>query len=203
VTVVRGDTLSRIAERCNVSEGRLMRANPRVDASDDLRAGMQLKLSAGADRALTDRFRSFADQAGDTLSGLANDIGSSVDDLLDKNPDLRSRLRSVGDRLNIPGVNAETAKVSVSPERGAVGSSVTVSAVGLPPDRPVVIGAGPPGQAYEVLDRGRTTPAGTLQATVEIPRSAEIGKPLRIVVSGAEGQWSARSSSFDVEETKL
>ena len=101
--VQRGDTLSRIAERCEISEGDLLRANPDVEGSADLRVGMELSLRS-PERQLADRVESFARSAGDKLSGLAQEFGSSVDDLLEKNPDLRQRLRGLGDRLSVPGL---------------------------------------------------------------------------------------------------
>jgi LysM repeat protein len=203
VTVQRADTLSRIAERCSVSEGRLLRANPRIQGSDDLRAGMELKLPAAGDLQLGGALRSFAQEAGDALSGLAREFGSSVEDLLNKNPDLQQRLRGVGDRLNIPGVDAGQAQVTLSSESGATGSAVTVSATGLPKNAAVVIGAGPPRQAYDVLDRARTTVDGTLQATVLVPEWADIGKPLVFVIAATDGEWTARSPVFQVAGTKL
>ena len=44
VVVARGDTLSRIAERCDVSEALLLRANPGLSGSDDLRAGQARRM---------------------------------------------------------------------------------------------------------------------------------------------------------------
>ena len=52
--VQRGDTLSRIAERCEISEGDLLRANPDVEGSADLRVGMELSLRS-PERQLADR----------------------------------------------------------------------------------------------------------------------------------------------------
>ena len=94
VTVQRGDTLSRIAERCNVTERSLIRVNPWIDGSHDLRVGMQIRTQGGAGSSggAVDRLGSLAGEAVDTLSGLARDVGSSAQDLLDKNPDLRQRL---------------------------------------------------------------------------------------------------------------
>ena len=116
----RGDTLSRIAERCEISEGRLLRANPDIEGSADLRVGMELSIRS-PERQLADRVESFARSAGDKLSGLAQEFGSSVDDLLEKNPDLRQRLRGLGDRVGVPGLDAEKARISLVPSAGAPG----------------------------------------------------------------------------------
>ena len=199
VAVRPGDTLSRIAERCGISEGRLLRANPRIEGSEDLAVGDLLTLPRGGGSGLDAaerRLRSLAGRAGDALSGLAGDVGSSVEDLLDKNPDLRQRLRTLGDRLGVPGVDAEAARVALSPQAGPPGTAVTLSATGLPPDAAVVIGAGAPGQAYEVLDRARTSVDGTLQATVRVPEGADGSDRLVFTVAG-DG-WKARSPAFAV-----
>ena len=199
VVVQRGDTVSRLAERCGVSEGRLLAANPLVDGSDDLAVGMRLKLSRGpglvdsAGRSLG----SLLERGGDALSGLAQGFGSSVDDLLDKNPDLKQRLRSLGDRLNLPGVDAMAMKAEASPLAGPIGTAVTVTGVGLPKDAAVVVGAGAPRQAYEVLEQARTSPDGTLQATVRVPDWAQAGR-LTFVIAGPGGEWAVRTRTFDV-----
>jgi LysM domain len=80
--VERGDTLSRIAERCDVSERVILSAK-------------------------------------------------SVQDLLDKNPDLKSRLEKVGRKVGI-GEHTGAPSASVSPASDPAGSTVAVSATGLP-----------------------------------------------------------------------
>lgn len=197
VLVRRGDTVSRIAERCGIGEARLLRANPRVEGSDDLAVGEALNLPPGDVSALDAagrRLRSLASRAGDRLSGLAAEIGSPVEDLLDKNPDLRQRLRTLGDRLGVPGVDADAATVTLSPQVGPPGTSVTLSAIGLPPNAAVAIGAGAPGRAYEVLDRARTSVDGTLRATVRAPEGVDGAERLVFTVAG-DG-WKARSPAF-------
>lgn len=70
VTVERGDTLRRIAERCDVTEGMILRANPRIQGSADLQAGATLQLrpvgAAGTN----------LDQAVDRLGTFASNPGS-------------------------------------------------------------------------------------------------------------------------------
>jgi LysM repeat protein len=201
VTVARGDTLSRIAERCDVSELAILRANPRIDGSSDLQVGMELKLEGvggfSLDRA-ANRLQSYAQEAGDALANFAGKIGSSVEDLLNSNPDLHQRLRQLGDRLSIPGVDADKARISFEPPRGPPGTPVTISAVGLPPNAPVTIAGGPPRSAHEILDRARTSSDGTLQATVRVPEWAGDHRRFVFVVANADGTLRARSQAFEV-----
>jgi hypothetical protein len=204
VTISRSDTLSGIAQRCDTTEGAILRANPGVEGSDDLQAGAQLTLPSGSSGGTTtDRLKSLARETGDALTGMAQELGSSVEDLLNKNPDLQQRLKHLGDRLNIPGVDAGQAQVSLSPQSGAAGTSVTVSATGLPRDAAVVIGGGAPRSAYEVLDRARTTPDGTLQVTVRIPEWAGDQERIVLTLAPPDGSWKVRSAPFQVTGTKL
>ncbi len=202
VTVARGDTLSRIAERCDVSELTVLRNNPDLRGSDDLRVGMELKLSGNAagsplDRA-ADRLRSLTTEAGEALEGFARSLGSSAEDLLNSNPDLHQRLLRLGDRLNVPGVDADKARMSIEPRSGAPGTPVTISAIGLPANTELAIGGGPPRSAYEVLARARSSGDGTLQATVQLPAWAGEMRRFVFVVASENGNLTLRSSPFTV-----
>ena len=201
ITVARGDTLSDIARRCDVTELAILRANPRVESSADLQVGMELKLQGAGgfslDRAAS-RLQSYAQEAGDALADFAGRIGSSVEDLLNSNPDLHQRLRQLGDRLSIPGVDAGKAQISFDPPSGPPGTPVTISAVGLPPNAPVTIGGGAPRTAYEILDRARTSSDGTLQATVRVPEWAAENGRFVFVIASADGTFRARSPAFEI-----
>ena len=202
VVVARGDTLSRIAERCDVSEAALLRDNPNLSGSDDLRAGQELRLRRGGpdlgtrlDRALGS-VGTIASRAGSALNDLAGEVGASVDDLLARNPDLHSRVRQLGDRLGLAGLDAGAASASVSPTSGPPGTLITVTALGLPATAPVVIGAGRRRSAYEVLYQARTSGTGTLQATVPVPSWA--AGTLVFVVASPERGLAVRSAPFEV-----
>jgi murein DD-endopeptidase MepM/ murein hydrolase activator NlpD len=203
VVVLRGDTLSRIAERCDVSESQLLRANPQIQASRDLRVGTELRLSGFGDAPTADRLRSFAREAADALSALAQDLGSSAEDLLKRNPDLQQWLRNLGERLNVPPGDLDKARITVSPQSGPTGTAVTVSGVGMPPNTPVTIAGGGPHAAYEVLDRTQTSTDGTLQATLQVPDWAGTEKRFVFIIIGTDPNWKARSSPFEITGTKL
>ncbi len=204
VVVARGDTLSRIAERCDVSEALLLRANPGITGSDELQAGQALRLrrdtpdlNTRSDQAVGS-VGALASRAGSALNDLAGEVGASVDDLLTKNPDLHNRLRQLGSRFGMAGADAGKASTSISPASGPPGTVVTVSAIGLPADAPVVIGVGAPRSAYEVLDRARTSGDGTVLATVPVPAWADGTGRLVFVVASPERGLKVRSGPFEV-----
>jgi len=200
--VSRSDTLSSIAARCDTSEAAILRANPAVEGSDDLRVGRELRLTASTTQPTTERLGSLAREAGSALSGMAQDLTSSVDNLLDKNPDLRQRLGGIGDRINSTNVDVSKAEVLLTPGSGTVGTTVTVSAEGLPADTAVVIGGGAPRTAYEVLQRARTTAGGTLQASIRIPEWSTGQERFVVTVAADEGGWKVRSAPFQIAGTK-
>lgn len=204
VMVARGDTLSRIAERCNVSEAQLLRANPGLKGSADLQAGATVRLrpagsGAGVDLDQTvNRLGAFASGVGSALGDLAGQVGATVDDLLSKNPDLQDRLRQLGSRLGVTDADGRTAAVSISPRSGPVGTAVIITAKNLPANTPVILGGGNPSAAYEVLDSALTDGNGTLQATVPVPAWAGDAGQLVFVVVSAERRLVVRSAPFEV-----
>jgi hypothetical protein len=212
VQVQAGDTLSSIATRCDVTEAKILDLNPKVEGSRDLRAGMTLSLAAPAaqDRAarareagesLLGRLRSYAREAGEAVEGAAESVTSSVEDFVKQNPDLHQRVRKLGQRLNIPGMEKAEAQVSLSVRKGPPGTTVTLSAIGLPADQRLEIGGGPPDSDYAVLEQARTSRDGTLQVTVQVPKDADPKRDFIFVVASTALNVAARSATFDVVET--
>src|SRR4029078_1100808 len=107
---------------CDTTEAAILRSNPAVEGSDDLRVGRELKLTASTTPPTTKRLGSLAREAGSALSGMAQDLTSSVDSLLDKNPDLRQRLGGIGDRINSSKVDVSKAEILLAPGNGTVGT---------------------------------------------------------------------------------
>ena len=201
--VNRSDTISSIAARCDTTEAAILRANPAVEGSDDLRVGRELRLTGSTAQPTTERLGSLAREAGSALSGMAQDLTSSVDNLLDKNPDLRQRLGGIGDRLSSTNVDVSKAEISVAPGSGTIGTMVTVSAKGLPPNTAVAIGGGAPRTAYEVLQQATTTADGTLQASVRIPDWSTGKERFVVTVAAEEAEWKVRSAPFQITGMKL
>jgi LysM repeat protein len=202
VTVQRGDTLSSIAERCDVTERSLMRLNPRIQGSRDLRVGMHLDVSGNVGEGLG-RLGSLAGQAVDTLSDFARNLGSSAQDLLDRNPDLRQRMESVERQLQSSGTGSIKGSVSVTPAEIATGETLTVTAQGLPSDTPVVIGAGRRQSAYEIIERARTSSDGTLRMNVRVPDWTTDMRQLVVIVAAENSEWSVRSDPITVTGSRL
>lgn len=196
-TILANDTLSTIAARCDVSEGALLNDNPGIDGSGDLRVGEKIAIVSQGGSA-TDQLKAVAGRVSGGLSKIAGWVGSSANDLLDKNPDLKRRVHELGADLKQAGFNGDKVKITLSPDHGSIGSGLTVAATDLPPNAPVVIGAGFPGQAYSVLSKDKAGADGKLQANLVVPAWASRDRPLTFVIAGADASWTARSGAFNV-----
>lgn len=168
VKVLPDDALSRIASRCDVSEGALLAANPSIDGSGDLQVGATLRLRTATGQGLADRLNHFGREANDAVGRIAGQVGASAQDLLDRNPDLKGRLVRLGRRIGLgDGVSAPS--LTVSPDHGTSDSTVTLTATGLPKDEPLMVGVGAPNMAFQVLRSARMSGKGTLDVDVTVP----------------------------------
>jgi hypothetical protein len=118
---------------------------------------------------------------------------------MEKNPDIKRRIDGLRDKaksIGEPGFGTRTIKVEREP--GPDGDTVMVSADGLPSSSAAVIGAGPPGRAYNVLAQARTTAEGTVTTRVRVPKSVSDREQLIFVVADVNGRWIVRSSRFNM-----
>jgi LysM repeat protein len=101
VTVVRGDTLRKIADRCGTTVSALRKANPEVGNGNLIYPGQNLLLPGtilGSDGG----YLIYIVVRGDTLKSLANRFGSTVDSILASNPSItNANVIYEGQRLTI------------------------------------------------------------------------------------------------------
>jgi LysM repeat protein len=90
VTVVSGDTLRRIADRCGTTISALRRANPNIGSGNLIYPGQVLQLP-GAILGTDGDFFIYIIARGDTLRSLASRFGTTVDALLSANPNITNR----------------------------------------------------------------------------------------------------------------
>ncbi|MEZ5786030.1 MAG: hypothetical protein R3D62_13965 [Xanthobacteraceae bacterium] len=142
-------------------------------------------------------FDILATKAEDALGRLAGQVGASVQELLNKNPDLKDRLNEIRGRFGLSD-GSDRPVLSVTPQSGQPGSTVTLAAINLPKSSPVRIGVGAPGSPHDVVQSTRTSPDGTLDLQVQVPAAA--ASQIVFIVKGAHGQVEARSKPFTVSK---
>jgi peptidoglycan endopeptidase LytE len=102
VTVVKGDTLRKIAERCGTTVYALRRANPEI-GSGDLIYPNQVLLLPGAILYGNNGYNTYIVMRGDTLKSLANRFGTSIDVLVSLNKAITNiNVIYEGQRLVVP-----------------------------------------------------------------------------------------------------
>jgi LysM repeat protein len=101
VTVVSGDTLRKIADRCDTTVSAIRRANPEIGSGNLIYPGQNLLLPGtilGSDGG----YLIYIVVRGDTLKALANRFGSTVDSILASNPSItNANVIYEGQRLTI------------------------------------------------------------------------------------------------------
>jgi LysM repeat protein len=101
-TVVKGDTLFKISLRCKTTVNALMRANPQIKQRNLIYPGQTLVLP-GAIIPGTGSQDIYIIKRGDTLRNLANRFNTSVERLLELNPEIKNaNLIYEGQRLVVP-----------------------------------------------------------------------------------------------------
>ncbi|HEX6271310.1 MAG TPA: LysM peptidoglycan-binding domain-containing protein [Anaerolineales bacterium] len=101
VTVVSGDTLLKIANRCGTTVSALRRANPEIGSGSLIFPGQVLQLP-GAILGTDGGFFIYIVARGDTLRSLASRFGTTVDALLTANPEItNANVIYEGQRLKV------------------------------------------------------------------------------------------------------
>lgn len=104
VTVVSGDTLRKIANRCDTTVSALRRANPEVGNGNLIYPG-QVLLLPGTILGTDGGYVIYIVSRGDTVRSLATRFGSSIDSILASNPSITNvNLIYEGQRLTIYAV---------------------------------------------------------------------------------------------------
>ena len=101
VTVVSGDTLRKIANRCGTTVSALQRANPEIGSGNLIYPG-QVLLLPGTILGSDGGYLIYVVARGDTLKSLANRFGSTVESIMASNPSITNpNVIYEGQRLTI------------------------------------------------------------------------------------------------------
>jgi spore coat assembly protein SafA len=103
-TVRSGDTLSGIAQQHGVSLSALIAANPQISNPNLIYAGQQINIPNGSGNGNGAHGGSHTVRSGDTLSGIAQQHGVSLNALINANPQIRNPdLIYPGQTVHLPG----------------------------------------------------------------------------------------------------
>lgn len=101
VTVLSGDTLRKIADRCDTTVSAIRRANPEIGSGNLIYPG-QVLLLPGTILGSDGGYLIYIVARGDTLKALANRFGSTVESIMASNPEIKNaNVIYEGQRLTI------------------------------------------------------------------------------------------------------
>ncbi len=113
VTVVRGDTLTKIAIRCGTTISALLRANPEIKDRNKISVGQKIYLPGALIPGSGDT-DTYIVQRGDTLVALARRFDTTLEELLELNENITNPNRIYeGQRIQVP--NAPSTEPSPEP----------------------------------------------------------------------------------------
>lgn len=140
-TIIKGDTLQKIATKCGTTVSALLRANPEIGSGNLIYPG-QMLLLPGATIYGNNGFNTYIVVRGDTLKALAARFNTSIDYLHSLNPAIANiNVIYEGQRLVYPtaggtavilpvtGGNAYTVKKGDTLKKIAAAANTTVSAI--------------------------------------------------------------------------
>jgi LysM repeat protein len=200
-----GDSLAKIAVRCNVSLNSLLVANPQLANPNVIYTGMTIFIPGGGailqpiptltPGVITSTSTAgvpvtgslvYAVQTGDSLSRIASVHGMSEENLIAANPGIdRYTILYPGINLVIPG-SANRPLVGISPTTGVMGTTITLVASGFTANQAVRIGFGPQLGGIQQLDLKTAAADGTLILRYVLPASANRDEGYIFVVQKAD-----------------
>lgn len=184
-TVRSGDSLSRVAQVCNISMSDLLAANPSVQNPNLIQAGQKLVIYTAPANAT----------AGGAVAAAVTRPASS--------PAAATPIAVTGPLSPLPvqGAVAETAPnqgSAASPSGLQPGGSIKMTVTGLPPVVAVEIAIGRVGSQPVVIDHRITDAQGQLTENVAIPRTARPGEKWFVRVTAVKSKVSVTSPPFTI-----
>jgi LysM repeat protein len=178
-TIQSGDTLGSIALRFGTTVNALLRANPQITNTNQLVPGNQIYIP-GSVMTLPSGQTVYIVKAGDNLSTIASDLGTSLNTLVQLNPQITSpSLIYPGQRINLPAgiipVTGVQPLVEVNPLNGPAGSQLMVSGSGFPENAELNLTGGPQGASPVITTTVTTDAHGNFIDYVAIPGNAQDG----------------------------
>lgn len=119
VTVVSGDTVRKIADRCGVTVAGIRQANPSIGSGDLIYPGQVLILPGALFYGSNGSYNTYYVAYGDTLKSIAARFGTTVDVLLSMNPSItNANVIYEGQKLSVPSVGTVTPGQSYTVQSG-------------------------------------------------------------------------------------
>ena len=204
VTVMPGDTLWSIAQRCNTTVQAIVQENPEITNPDRISVGMRLRMPIDVDRPDPDPdTMTYLVRPPDTLEAIAERFGVTVEEMLEANPEIDDPEDiEAGQELVIPPTGLHPV-VDIEPTAGPPGTEIQVSASDFPTDIPLTIGLGRWGSEPTVSHEVTADDDGNVNTTITLPEEAMANEEWVVLVQTVDlPRVEALSERFNVAEDR-
>lgn len=193
-TVLKGDYIAKISQKCNVTVDTIRKANPEIKDLNLIYPGQVIRLKVDASvptptptPTTPATSGTYTVVRGDYLSAIAKRFNTTVTDILKVNPEIKNAsLIYVGQVIKLPaGVSTPTTgtpstpagmSIILSTRTAKVGAQVEVKVTGFPANKDVDFRLGKEGSAYSVAVDAKTDANGAATAKVTIPSGAVVNE---------------------------
>jgi LysM repeat protein len=204
-TIQSGDTLGSIALRFGATVNALLKANPQITNTNQLVPGDQIYIP-GSVVSLPSGQTVYIVKQGDNLSTIASDLGTSLNTLVQLNPQITNpSLIYPGQRINLPAgiipVTGAQPLLEVNPLNGPAGSQVMVSGSGFPENASLNLTVGPEGASPVITTTATTDAHGNFMDYVAVPDNAQDGSLWVITAATQTSSGPSAGAQFQVVAT--
>jgi LysM repeat protein len=200
VTVESGDTLARIAERCDTTVDEILEANPDIDNPNLISVGQTLTMPL-SDPEPDDEAGIYSVRGPETLPEIAERYGTTVESILEANPEIDDADDiEMGQVLALPP-DARQPDVEISPTAGPAGTEIEIDAGDFPPETTLTVAIGRVAAGFTATEEATTDDEGNLTATITLPTEAQPEEGWVVVVQTPDlPRVRATSAEFSVTE---
>ncbi len=201
-TVLRGDYLVKIANKCGTTASAIFAANPSIKNPNLIFAGQVLTMpKEGSNIGITGG-SIYIVKPGDTLNGIASLFKVFRSDILKANPSItNANLIFVGQQIKLPEGAAQVLTAGVSPVTAKAGDSVTLGVTGFDAGLTVEIRFGLNKDSTDVIGSATTDANGAVLQKVSVPANVQAGTSYIFVVRNASSGKQVVSNALKIGGT--
>ena len=188
-TVAKGETVYSIAKAYNVSVQSIYQSNP--SAASGIRVGETLTISTQPTQSVS--VFNYTVKPKETLYSIAKEFGVSVDDIINQNPELRTKALAEGQKIQITSLTQQSATPAIAKSTATSSSKKGAGFI----EHKVAQGE----TIYGISKKYGTTPETLIAFNPELKNTLKEGSLVLVPIN--QDSLVAQNTLLDVDATKI